>query len=274
MAGWGIVAIVALSGLPLVANTCSGSAPPRLYTVAATETCLIKLPDAVAGLPPATPPVPPALFVYSFPSDRFPSRVHGQLGAWYGHRGEDAYDGMTLSFFKTTHAARTSRKSLLWLYGGKLIRNVVVAWEGSGPRASFRKTVLGCLRAEPDAGGTPPPKRSTPQARLATFAGYWGGHTRGLRITAGGRGVESANSGCCMRLYDMTFQIRSVSGTLTRATAVYRVTSFKRYERDIPSLANGQVGKLLLRNGIVTNARTEDYFCSNPAWGATGACGA
>jgi hypothetical protein len=77
-----------------------------------------------------------------------------------------------------------------------------------------------------------------------------------------------------MRLYKMTFQIRSVSGTLTRATAVYRVTAFKRYERDIPRLTKGQVGRLVLRNGIVTNTLTKVYFCSNPAWGATGACGA
>ena len=64
---------------------------------------------------------------------------------------------LTLSFFRTARDARVSRKSLLWLYGGKLIRNVVVAWEGSVPRASLRKTLLGCLRAEPDAGGTPAP---------------------------------------------------------------------------------------------------------------------
>jgi hypothetical protein len=66
----------------------------------------------------------------------------------------------------------------------------------------------------------------------------------------------------------------SVSGTLTRAAAAYRVTSFKRYESGVRRLRVGDVGTLLLRNGIVTNTLTRDFFCSGPAWGATGACGA
>jgi hypothetical protein len=72
----------------------------------------------------------------------------------------------------------------------------------------------------------------------------------------------------------MTFQIVSVSGTLTRARAAYRVTSFKAYEQGETVRHVGDVGRLLLRNGIVTNTLTRDYFCSEPAWGATGACGA
>jgi hypothetical protein len=68
----------------------------------------------------------------------------------------------------------------------------------------------------------------------------------------------------------MTFQTLSVSGTLTRATAVYHVTSFRRYESGVRRLHVGDVGKLLLRNGIVTNTLTRDFFCSDPAWGATG----
>jgi hypothetical protein len=36
----------------------------------------------------------------------------------------------------------------------------------------------------------------------------------------------------------------------------------------------GAVGKLQLRNGLVTNTLTEDFFCSDPTWDATGACGA
>ena len=82
------------------------------------------------------------------------------------------------------------------------------------------------------------------------------------------------SDGCCVREYQMTFQIVSVTGTLTRATAEYFVTSFKRYDRNVPRLRLGQFGKLLLRNGIVTNALTDVYYCSDPAWTATGACGA
>ena len=112
-----------------------------------------------------------------------------------------------------------------------------------------------------------------PPATLATFAGGWGGHTRGLSITSTGRGREDADDGCCTREYELTFQILSVNGTLTRATAFYRATSFKPYESGM-RLHVGDVGKLVLKNGIVTNTLTGDFFCSGPAWGATGACGA
>jgi hypothetical protein len=268
-----IVAIAALSGASVAAVGFAGTGTPRPYAFAATEACLERLPSAVAGLPPATPPVPPAPFVYSFRPDRSSPRANGKLGVWYGSRGERAYEGITLTFFRTARDARASRRSLLWLYGGKLIRNVVVAWESSVPRARFQRIVLGCLRVTPPFGSLAP-ERSTRRASLATFAGYWGGHTRALRINSRGRGFESANSGCCVRLYEATFQLLSVSGTLTRATAVYRVTSFNRHDPGVPRINPGRVGKLLLRDGIVTNTLTQANFCSGPASRATGACGA
>ena len=56
-------------------------------------------------------------------------------------------------------ALRRSRSTLA-------IRNVVVAWEQpSVPSGRFRKPVLGCLRAVALAGGTPVPRRSTPQPK-------------------------------------------------------------------------------------------------------------
>lgn len=246
-----MVAIAALSGVSLAATASAGNAPPRLYTVAATEACLRSLPNAINGLPPAIPPSPPQPFVYRFPPDRFRPPVRGQLGAWYGQRGKGAYAGVILSFFKSIPAARTHFTSL---YAGSRIRNVVVEWgHASALEKSWRKVVRGCLRAEHPAAGTPAPTRSTPRASLATFAGSWGGHTRGMRITSGGVGLEVTDSGCCSRVYRMTFQILSVSGALTEAAAVYRVTSFKRYDRTVPRLHRGQIGKLVLRNGIVTD---------------------
>jgi hypothetical protein len=255
-----------------------GAAKESLYTLAATESCLITLSNAVAGLPPTTPPVPPALFVYALAHDDVSTwgigqprpRLHTQLGVWYG---DGMYAGIILSFFKSLPAARASLKSLAWLYGGKLVRNVVVTWDQkSVPSRSVRGTVLGCLRSEVTGEqATKSPPRS---ATLATFVGGWGGHTRGLSITSSGRGREGANDGCCTRVYDLTFQIVSVSGTLTRATAAYRVTSFKRYVAGVRTLHVGAVGKLVLRDGVVTNTVTDDFFCSDPAWGATGACGA
>jgi hypothetical protein len=135
----------------------------------------------------------------------------------------------------------------------------------------MRGTVLHCLRS--GLVSRHPATRPTPPAKLATFAGRWGGHTRGLSITSTGRGRESAHGGCCTRVYELTFQILSVTGTLTRATAVYRVVSFKRYESGVRRLQVGDIGKLVLKDGIVTNTLTRDFFCSDPAWGATGACG-
>lgn len=272
-----IATLVALGGAAVVATASRAAADPPADTRAATQSCLMALPNAVAGLPPTTPPVPSRLFVDGLPQDAIStsvglgprSRAHQQLGVWYG---DASYQGIILSFFKSVDDARASLKSLAWLYGGKLVRNVVVTWDQKQvPTASLRKTVLGCLRSELVAKR---PATRPPSATLATFAGIWGGHTRTLSITPTGRGQESAYAGCCTRVYQLTFQIVSVNGVLTRATAVYRVASFKRYENRVRNLHVGDVGKLLLNEGIVTNALTSDFFCSNPAWGATGACGA
>ena len=259
--------------LAVLARGADAQAP--IYTLAATEACLTRLPNAVAGLPPATPPVPPALFVDALAHDALSTgsfgprpRAHRQLGVWYG---AGAYEGVILSFFKSVADARASLKALAGLYGGTRIRNVVATWDQQPkPGASVRDAVFGCLRS---GAAVVSPRPSRP-ASLATFAGRWGGHTRGLSITASGQGREFADSGCCHREYRLTFRIVSVGGTLTRATAVYRVTSFRRYERGIEALRAGEVGRLRLRDGIVTNTLTDDFFCSDAAWGATGACGA
>lgn len=264
---------VGCAALAVPARVAGAQAP--IYTLTATQACLTRLPNAVAGLPPATPPVPPALFVAALAHDALSTgglgprpRAHRQLGVWYG-AGE--YRGIILSFFESIAGARASLKTLAGLYGGTRILNVVVTWDQQPkPRASVRDVVLGCLRSGAAVVSTRPPR----PASLATFAGRWGGHTRGLSIASSGQGREFADSGCCHREYRLTFRILSVRGTLTRATAVYRVTSFRRYERGIKALGVGDVGTLRLRNGIVTNSLTDDFFCSDPAWGATGACGA
>jgi hypothetical protein len=271
-----IVVAVALAGAALAPTTSGAAEKAPLHTVAATKACLTALPNAVAGLPPTTPPVQPALFVYALTRDALSTgsfgprpRAHKQLGVWSGGRG---YEGIVLSFFKSVPDARASLKTLASLYGGRLVRNVVVMWDQKPvPSLRMRKTVLGCLRSDSagEAAAKPPPP-----ATLATFAGRWGGHTRALSITPTGRGREDADDGCCTRVYRLTFQILSVRGTLTRATAVYRVTSFRRYERGVRMLHPGDVGRLVLKDGIVTNTLTDDFFCSGPAWDATGACGA
>jgi hypothetical protein len=267
-----LLASIALVGGVLVASTDAAVSAP-VYTRAATQSCLAKLPHAVVGLPPATPPAP-TLFVYALGHDDLStglgSRAYAQnqLGVWTGDR---IYQGLILSFFKSVPAARASLKAATWLYGGKRIRNVIATWDQTAvPTRSVRNTVFGCLRS----AGSSASQRRPPRAGLATFAGRWGGHDRGLSVTSSGRGREFGNASCCERVYELGFEILSVRGTLTRATAVYRVTWFRRYESGVRKLRVREVGKLLLRNGIVTDTLTRDFFCSNPAWGATGACGA
>ena len=90
---WATLAAVALVGPAVAAADSRMASEVPLYTRAATQSCLTALPNAVAGLPPATPPVPPALFVYALERDDISTgglgqprpRAHKQLGAWYGH---------------------------------------------------------------------------------------------------------------------------------------------------------------------------------------------
>jgi hypothetical protein len=215
-------------------------------------------------MPPATPPTPPALFVSFLPADAIQAPVDGRVAAWRGHGR--VYEGVTITFFQAAPVTREWLSALESVYGGGTVdRNVVLAWDQRSTSASFRDIVVGCLRAAaPDV----------PAAGLSTFAGAWGGHTRALTISAAGRGLENTDDGCCDHEYRLGFRILSVSGSLTRATATYRVTSYVRYHDDVPNLRTGQTGKLVLKDGIVTDTLTHTIFCSDPAWGATGACGA
>jgi hypothetical protein len=272
-----VLTTVALVGVALLTGASVAAKQSALYTRAATRSCLLRLPGSIAGLPPAQPPSSRAFFVYPLRRDDLSTatfgprpRPHSQLGAWWGAR---KYRGIFFSFFKRVPDARASLKSLAPIWGGGRIRNVVITWDHFPPPSLglTRSPVLGCLRSR--AAGVPS-ARPAPAATLATFAGEWGGHTRHLSVAPTGRGHEAADDGCCTRVYRMTFRILSVRGTVTRATAVYRVTSFRRFQAGMKGLQVGDVGKFLLRNGIVTNSLTHDYFCSDPAWGATGACGA
>ncbi|HZR95410.1 MAG TPA: hypothetical protein VFA56_06925 [Gaiellaceae bacterium] len=240
-----------------------GAAGAVTGPAARTEACLERLPGAVRGLPPATPPAGRVVFVYRAPRGRLVAPMQAQMGAWRG-RGR-TYEGVMLSFFATPRAARTFVRAS---GAGTLVGSVVV--EPDRASTAWQAAVRACLTAPGDGAA---PIRTAPKASLATFAGGWGGHTRGLRIAASGSGSAFADDGCCVRLYELSFRIVSVRGTITRATAVYRVTASKHYSGG-PTLRPGQRGELRLRNGIVTNTLTRDSFCSDPAWGATGACGA
>ena len=274
------VAVCAALGLFFYFRSTASPTPPEvaakppIYTLAATQSCLMALPNAVEGLPPATPPVPTRLFVFAvaghaFPvSDAYGPQPNGELRVFWNGGGK--YQSAGLSFYKSVSKARAALRYAVSWWGsgadGKLIRNTLGGWD-----QSLRKTVLGCLRSGPGVASV---AKRPPPARLATFTGWWYRHDSGLSITSEGRGKEEVNGGAQIHLYQMTFQILSLKGTLTRATAVFRVTSFKRYERDIRRLHMGDVGELVLKNGVITNTLTDDSFCSDPAFSTIGGCGA
>jgi len=276
-----LAACVVLLGAVALLSACGSSThhAAALYTRAATASCLMARTDAVAGLPPATPPRPAVLFVDQLRSEDLSTGglgghrpgPHTQLGAWTS--GRNGYDGVILSFFQSKHAARAARKNLEWLYDdGTVAANVVATWDQPSKPHALRKLVLACLRSTPTQHTSHP----APPATLATFAGNWGGHDRGLRIAANGVGHENALASCCVRVYAMTYRILRVHGTITHATADIRVTAYRTFlpgNRPVKKPA-GQFGKLVIDNGILTNKLTDDYFCSNPAWGVGGACGA
>jgi hypothetical protein len=109
---------------------CSRPTCACLYIRAARQSCLTALPNAVVGLPRTTPPIPPALFVYALARGDVSTRegigprphAHKQLGVWHGDR---RYEGIILSFFTSVRDAFASLRTLAWLYGGKLVQNVV-----------------------------------------------------------------------------------------------------------------------------------------------------
>jgi hypothetical protein len=267
-----MLAFVALSAAAL---TAAATATDRqLYSLTATEKCLSRLPHAIIGLPPATSATNPAVFVYRTPSTRLDPPVVGLLAAYVGRSGKAEYDAVTFQFFRSARNARHYSPLGMPSPEDVQTRNVIVSWDHRlGGLNGWRKPVRACLQVAPPTGASAIQTRSVPRASLATFFGHWGGHTRGLQISAAGRGHEELYDGCCVPEYKMTFQILSVTGTLTQAAASYRVTRFKHYPGG-PNVRVGQIGKLLLRNGIVTNPLSDDYFCSDTAWGATAACGA
>src|SRR3954454_13469 len=166
-----LMVFVAVAG-GAIAPGHAGQTPP--YTRAATEACLASLPHAVVGLPPASPPVPPVLFVSRLAHEDWSMwrtgprpRPHTQLGVWQGTR---SYEGIILSFFAGAADARASRTSPGTLYGAVLLRNVLATWDQSAaPSRALRTSVFSCLHSK-GARRRIMPRRRAPRATLATFA--------------------------------------------------------------------------------------------------------
>ena len=115
-------------------------------------------------------------------------------------------------------------------------------------------------------------------ATVATFAGYWAGHTRGLQITRTGSATEHVNDGCCHAVIDIRYVLSQPRGVTSDATVRIRVTAVRLYNRAIywktgPKPYVGQVARLRLKEHVITDPVTDTIFCG-PRARPIGRCGA
>jgi len=106
-------------------------------------------------------------------------------------------------------------------------------------------------------------------ANDSAFVGYWWGHDRGLKIRHDGRGFEGVDDSCCHRVIALNFRVIAVRGTRARAVGRIRVTSARVDKEWIaeahrPPPRAGQVGTLVLEDGVVTDELTGATFCAAP----------
>lgn len=164
----------------------------------------------------------------------------------------------------------TRLRSSMLVVGAIVLLVALGGWGGHAPRA-----------------GHPRSATAAAAVSLKTFAGFWGGHTRGLTITAHGQAYEQLGDGCCDEVVHMHFRLSDPRGTLGNATALVRVTSIqllnaKDYRGDprynIPASPKPYVGKtarLHLRHGVITEPLDgfNATYC-NARTQAKGVCGA
>lgn len=130
---------------------------------------------------------------------------------------------------------------------------------------TFGLAVVVALGAVPDPAEAR--DRDVPRATLATFAGHWWGHTRGLDITRAGYGSERVSDGCCYRVIDLSFRLSRPRGTPRDAVITLRVTGVRLYNKALywknrPLPRIGQRATLRLRNGVLTESVTGTIFCA------------
>lgn len=116
------------------------------------------------------------------------------------------------------------------------------------------------------------------RATLASFAGTWGGHTRGLTIAANGIGKEVVYSGCCDHVINLRLRLSRPRGTESNATALVRVVAEHIYDpadfsNAYPAPHVGETRTIRLRNGVITEPMTHLTYCDT-AQQARGTCGA
>jgi hypothetical protein len=111
---------------------------------------------------------------------------------------------------------------------------------------------------------------------IATFAGYWYGHDRGLRITRDGRARERVNSGCCLRVIDLELRLSQPRGTRVRGTFAVTVTAVRLHDtagwpKTLPLPRVGQRRTLSARHGILRETLTGTTYCAPEGDGNCGA---
>ena len=130
-------------------------------------------------------------------------------------------------------------------------------------RASCLLLVATCLVASHSSAEGSTPRRAT----LATFAGYWWGHTRGLRIMRDGHAAESISSGCCDRVIIVDFRLSRLRGTSRDAAAAATVTAVWVRDRSAftkarPAPQLGETRTIRLRNGVISETLTGADYCA------------
>jgi hypothetical protein len=136
-----------------------------------------------------------------------------------------------------------------------------------------RRRIVVALAAAFVLGGCGGHASAPRRATLATFAGYWWGHSKGLNITRHGFGKESINSGCCFPELDVSFRLSSPRGSQRFAAATATVTAVRIHGHRLYAVGPARVGQrftLRLRNGVITEPLTGAIYCAPEV----GKCGA
>jgi hypothetical protein len=129
-------------------------------------------------------------------------------------------------------------------------------------RAPCLLLAAACLAVSHSAVGASPRRAS-----LATFAGYWWGHTRGLRIMRDGHAAESIFSGCCDRVINVDFRLSRPRGTSQAAAAIATVTAVWVRDRSAFTAAHpapqvGETRTIRLRDGVISESLTGASYCA------------
>jgi hypothetical protein len=115
-------------------------------------------------------------------------------------------------------------------------------------------------------------------ATIATFAGQWIGHTRGLKISHKGHAKESIEDGCCDRVINLTLRLRDPKGTTRKASIRATVLTVHVFDHSDFSASNppphvGESKRIHLKHGVITETLSQATYCDNAAE-ARGVCGA